>query len=97
MRHIHHLDDRISVLEAKLLSVQFPLSGEAVTSAEYSDVTNVMRRLSLQVAGIQRLRRDVSHLQVSRRERQDSVQHIPDQCSCPAGMFIYIFAFDGHT
>jgi hypothetical protein len=53
------------------------------------DLSNVVRKLEMQVAGIQRLKRDVSHLKLTRREqRQASVQPSfasPDSCSCPAG------------
>jgi hypothetical protein len=53
------------------------------------DLTNVVRKLEMQVAGIQRLKRDVSHMKLTRREqRQASVQPSfasPDSCSCPAG------------
>lgn len=45
---------------------------------------HILQKLSLQVSGIQRLRRDVSHLKASRRgERQASVH--PTDCSCPPG------------
>lgn len=84
VRHMRHLDDRITILEAKLQNSQYSPPG-AAASAEFTDVAaNVMRKLSLQVAGIQRLRRDVSHLQVARRERQASIQQSPE-CVCPPG------------
>lgn len=45
---------------------------------------HILQKLSLEVSGIRRLRRDVSHLKASRRgERQASVH--PADCSCPPG------------
>lgn len=80
IRHLRHLDDRISILEAKLSA-----SGLSSGENEFSDVANVVRKLSLQVAGIQRLRRDVSHIQLTRRaQRQASIQQSPE-CVCPPG------------
>lgn len=102
VRHMRHLDDRITILEAKIhhqqqqkqqlqqqqlqQQQQQTVSFSQPATAEFTDVANVMRKLSLQVAGIQRLRRDVSHLQVARRERQASIQQSPE-CVCPPGMF----------
>jgi len=88
LRHLRHLDDRVSMLEAKLQTIEVPADFVDGTSAEFSDVANVVRKLSLQVAGIQRLRRDVSHLQVSRREqRQASIsQSVSPECVCPPGL-----------
>lgn len=43
---------------------------------------DLLRQLTAQVAGIHRLRRDVSQLQVSRKERQSGS---PD-CICPPGL-----------
>lgn len=56
------------------------------TNADNGDeqFAHILQKLSLQVSGIQRLRRDVSHLKASRRgERQASVH--PTDCSCPPG------------
>lgn len=46
---------------------------------------DVVRKLSLQVEGIQRLRRDVSHLKLTRQQRQTAIEQTPDFCGCPAG------------
>lgn len=103
LRHFRHMDDRISILESKLQQIlQFSTrSAETVVAtdqdaatgftatADFSDVASVVRKLSLQVQGIQRLRRDVSHLQMTRR--QASIQS-EQECMCPAGeCFIFLF------
>lgn len=107
IRHLRHIDDRVTVLEAKLQNIIQPFaqkltatSSATSTGDEFTDVANVVRKLSLQVAGIQRLRRDVSHLQFTRRSnRQASVQQSPE-CVCPAGkeifiIFLHLFSFYG--
>lgn len=85
VRHLRHLEDRMTALESRLQS-DVPLSYLKTSSSsnEYADIASDMRKLSLQVSGIQRLRRDVSHLQIGRRERQVSVQQSND-CGCPPG------------
>lgn len=86
VRHLRDLEDRMTALEARLQS-DVPLSylkTSSSSSNEYADIASDMRKLSLQVSGIQRLRRDVSHLQIGRRERQVSVQQSND-CGCPPG------------
>lgn len=98
IRHLRHIDDRVTILEAKLQNIIQPFAqklsatSSATAGDEFTDVANVVRKLSLQVAGIQRLRRDVSHLQFTRRSnRQASVQQSPE-CVCPAGkVFFFIF------
>lgn len=47
------------------------------------EFSNLVNKLSYQVSGIERLRRDVSYLQ-RRGERQASVQQSPE-CVCPPG------------
>lgn len=102
LRHFRHLDDRISILESTLQQfMQMRQRSEVVeavaadnvapatgftATADFSDVTSVVRKLSLQMQGIQRLRRDVSHLQMTRR--QASIQSEQD-CMCPAGEFLF--------
>lgn len=86
VRYLHHLEDRMTTLEVRLQQSDVPLSYlKTSTSDEFADIASDMRKLSLQVSGIQRLRRDVSHLQIGRRERQVSVQQSND-CGCPPGM-----------
>lgn len=86
VRYLQLLEDRMTTLEARLQS-DIPLSYQKTSASnEFSDIASDMRKLSLQVSGIQRLRRDVSHLQIGRRERQASVQQSND-CGCPPGMF----------
>lgn len=138
IRNFDRLDERISVLEAKLkiFPIQFlqslatlpsatsssstsgndtmsadALTSEAVTAATASilsdddddddddgeaiaggssvasadEFANIVRKLSVQMHGIQRLRRDVTYLKASRRgERQTSVQQT-SECMCPPG------------
>lgn len=87
VRYIRHLEDRMTTLEVRLQQGDVPISSylKSSTSDEIADIASDMRKLSLQVSGIQRLRRDVSHLQIGRRERQVSVQQSND-CGCPPGM-----------
>lgn len=95
LKNFQHMDDRIHILEAKLKTITLPQSftpttlpassaASTATPSDYLDLGNVMQKISLQVAGIDRLRRDVSHLQLSRRERQASIQQSPD-CVCQPG------------
>lgn len=140
IRNFHRLDERISVLEAKLriFPIQFlqslaslpsapsspssslsslsnnatvnteALTPEAAAAAAPStlnddendddddeigdgsfasadEFANIVRKLSVQMSGIQRLRRDVTYLKASRRgERQASVQQT-SECMCPPG------------
>ncbi len=85
VRYLRHLEDRMTTLEARLQG-DVPVSYlKTSTADEFADIASDMRKLSLQVSGIQRLRRDVSQLQIGRRERQVSVQQSND-CGCPPGM-----------
>lgn len=64
--------------------------GGGDSSVEYEDMKSVVRKLSLQVEGIQRLRRDVSHLKLTRQQRQTAIEQSPeDMCSCPPGKCNY--------
>lgn len=57
--------------------------------ASADEFANIVRKLSVQISGIQRLRRDVTYLKASRRgERQASVQQT-SECMCPPGKFIW--------
>lgn len=50
-----------------------------------NEFSHILRKLSVQMSGIQRLRRDVTYLKASRRgERQASVQQ-SSECMCPPG------------
>lgn len=93
VRHIRHLEERMITLEARLQNDDVPLSYlKTSTADDFADIASDMRKLSLQVSGIQRLRRDVSQLQIGRRERQVSVQQSND-CGCPPGMFVCSILF----
>lgn len=133
IRHISHLDERVSVLEAKLrkFPIQFLQTLPSTTSSPPTDdddgdddddimqivnrtvqddngmtgsdaatteplasmeFANVVRQLSEHMSGIQRLRRDVSHLKASRRgERQASISP-PTECMCPPGKKTTLFS-----
>ncbi|GAB0088213.1 Collagen alpha chain CG42342 [Sergentomyia squamirostris] len=82
LHYMNHLDDRLTVVEAKLQNIQS--TGGSFVEPPFTDVASVVRKLSLEVAGIQRLRRDVSHLKVTRQQRQTAIQQTPD-CVCPPG------------
>lgn len=59
------------------------IAGDSLASAD--EFANIVRKLSVQISGIQRLRRDVTYLKASRRgERQASVQQT-SECMCPPG------------
>lgn len=130
IQKFQQLEERISVLEAKLriFPIQFlqslAPSPSTTSSTEYSSssasssatptksstenasiafetnlnaetsntdqISHVLQKLSLQLSGMQRLRRDVTHLKASRRgERQASVQP-NSECMCPAGKFFIL-------
>lgn len=60
-------------------------SSEDIVSDPSAEMLQTIRQLSLHDSGIERLRRDISQLQLSRTERQSSmIQSSPD-CGCPAG------------
>lgn len=68
--------------------------GSSTEEEEYEDMKSVVRKLSLQVEGIQRLRRDVSHLKLTRQQRQTAIEQSPeDMCTCPPGKLILIPIF----
>lgn len=57
--------------------------GTWIVKDEFPDVANVVKKVALQEFGLERLKRDISHLK--RREgRQASLQQSPE-CICPAG------------
>lgn len=91
-RHIRYLDDRITIMETKMenFNLQYSQAGKGYTLSNEQpappDIENIIRKMSLEVAGIGRLRRDVSTLQISRQERQASIQQSPD-CICQPGIY----------
>lgn len=89
IRHLRQLDDRVSMLEAQIKSLPAVWLDRIVDTPlkdpeEMESVADVMRRLSEQVSGISRLRRDVSQLKSRRNERQTNGD-ISNGCMCPAG------------
>lgn len=96
IRHLRHLDDRLTALEAQLLGGGNTGASVGASSASWGptgassapvDYTNVVRKLSMQAEGIQRLRRDVSQLHAIRRQqRQTSIQS-SQECTCPPGEY----------
>lgn len=68
------------------------ISNSTITTESYDEFSNIVRKLSLQLSGIHRLRRDVSHLQASSRRgaRQTSVQQSSSDCTCPPGKYYSI-------
>ncbi|XP_055381364.1 collagen alpha chain CG42342-like [Condylostylus longicornis] len=142
LRHLRHLDDRITILETKIdnflpflkyrrnsKSTSSSSSGGGLVSssssstsslknknifengivdvvndennsiqqsssvtddnddplADFTNVANVVRKLSVEVQGIQRLRRDVSHLQLTRRQQRQTAVQSSQECMCPPG------------
>lgn len=90
IRHIRVLNDRVSMLEAQIhaLPAAWLQRGADATSQlkdpeDLESVADVMRRLSAQVSGISRLRRDVSQLKTSKRNERQAGES--GQCMCPAG------------
>lgn len=53
---------------------------------EFPDVANVVKKVALQEFGLERLKRDISQLKLTRNRenRQASIQQSPE-CVCPAG------------
>lgn len=53
---------------------------------EFPDVANVVKKVALQEFGLERLKRDISQLKLTRKRenRQASIQQSPE-CVCPAG------------
>lgn len=58
---------------------------------DFTNVGNVVRKVALQEYGLERLKRDVSHLKLSNRRehRQAPLQQSPE-CICPAGNYCFL-------
>lgn len=98
LRHIANLDERLAVVE-QMMDGRLPLppafanappgtwgTFDSTSSTSDDFPGDVLQKITLNLAGMQRMRRDVSHLQLTRHERQASIQQSPD-CVCQPGMF----------
>lgn len=58
---------------------------------DFTSVANVVRKVALQEYGLERLKRDVSHIKSSNRRehRQAPLQQSPE-CICPAGNYRFL-------
>lgn len=87
------IEERLSVLESQIRDVHrssrraygagTPRSREEQEQEE--SVSDVVRKISLQIAELPRIRRDVSALKLSRATRQASIQPMEGECMCPPG------------
>lgn len=61
---------------------------------EFPDVANVVKKVALQEFGLERLKRDISQLKLTRNRenRQASIQQSPE-CVCPAGKTNLTFVY----
>lgn len=90
------IEDRLSVLESQIRDVYRssrrayggPRSREEQEQEE--SVSDVVRKISLQIAELPRIRRDVSALKLSRATRQASIQPLEGgECMCPPGESLF--------
>lgn len=103
------LENRIEVIETQIRILeqqqQQQQSGATAThnranknDDEFPDVANVVKKVALQEFGLERLKRDISQLKLTRNRenRQASIQQSPE-CVCPAGktnltsFFLYLY------
>ena len=89
LKYMRHLDNRILILEEKL-HASTDTSHSSGNSGNSASTDGVVQQLALQMVGLDRLKRDVSHLQIMRQERQASIQQSPD-CGCPPGKPLYLY------
>uniref|UniRef100_A0A182JGK3 Uncharacterized protein n=1 Tax=Anopheles atroparvus TaxID=41427 RepID=A0A182JGK3_ANOAO len=85
------IEERLSLLEAQVSDVYRRITlrkdpqGEEMEQAEQT-VSDVVRKISHQIAELPRMRRDLTALKVSRKDRQAAVQQIGNECMCPPGV-----------
>uniref|UniRef100_A0A182YGN5 Uncharacterized protein n=1 Tax=Anopheles stephensi TaxID=30069 RepID=A0A182YGN5_ANOST len=91
------IEDRLSLLEAQVSDVyrritlrkmDAAVATGIVEQAEEESMSDVVRKISHQIAELPRMRRDLSALKVSRKDRQAAVQQTGTECLCPAGRFL---------
>lgn len=80
------LESKVESLESEIRTLNKKhATATLFNDDEFPDVANVVKKVALQEFGLERLKRDISQLKVTRREnRQASVQQSPE-CICPAG------------
>lgn len=91
-------EERLSLLEAQMSDVYRRItlrrmdgSGAVATdgtdqaSTQEESMSEVVRKISHQIAELPRMRRDLSALKVSRKDRQAAIQQIGTECMCPPG------------
>lgn len=88
IRHIRLLNDRVSILEARIQALPEQwLDRVTVADAtlkepeDVESIATVIRRLSAQVSGMSRIRRDVSNL----KSRRQTASQQTGECMCPPG------------
>lgn len=89
IRQFSQINDRVSIIEAQLQTLPQQWLDRATDPIftepkEYDNIANVVRKLSAEVTGMSRLRRDVTHLKMKRGERQTQA----GECQCPPGIYI---------
>uniref|UniRef100_A0A182F6H9 Uncharacterized protein n=1 Tax=Anopheles albimanus TaxID=7167 RepID=A0A182F6H9_ANOAL len=61
--------------------------GSSLEDEGDQSVSDLVRKISHQIAELPRMRRDLSALKVSRKDRQTSVQQLGNECMCPPGTY----------
>uniref|UniRef100_A0A182MMD1 Uncharacterized protein n=1 Tax=Anopheles culicifacies TaxID=139723 RepID=A0A182MMD1_9DIPT len=95
------IEDRLSLLEAQVSDVyrritlrKMDVAAAAASIAtgiadeaeeEEETMSDVVRKISHQIAELPRMRRDLSALKISRKDRQAAIQQIGNECMCPPG------------
>ena len=86
------IEERLSLVEAQIK--QFfvynnPNPNNNNELINESNISHIVKKLSLQISELPRIRRDVSSLKLSRKDRrQASVQQIGGECVCPPGNLV---------
>uniref|UniRef100_A0A182W1H8 Uncharacterized protein n=1 Tax=Anopheles minimus TaxID=112268 RepID=A0A182W1H8_9DIPT len=94
------IEDRLSLLEAQVSDVYRRITlrkmnvaaasaaaavATGIVDEEEESMSDVVRKISHQIAELPRMRRDLSALKISRKDRQAAIQQIGNECMCPPG------------
>uniref|UniRef100_A0A182K792 Uncharacterized protein n=1 Tax=Anopheles christyi TaxID=43041 RepID=A0A182K792_9DIPT len=83
------IEERLSLLEARVSDVYRRITlrrmdvSPVANDVEEESMSEVVRKISHQIAELPRMRRDLSALKVSRKDRQAAIQQIGNECMCP--------------
>uniref|UniRef100_A0A182P6S7 Uncharacterized protein n=1 Tax=Anopheles epiroticus TaxID=199890 RepID=A0A182P6S7_9DIPT len=94
------IEERLSLVEAQVSDVYRRITlrrmdGSAPVQEEEEEesMSEVVRKISHQIAELPRMRRDLSALKVSRKDRQAAVQQTGNECMCPPGRSMELHYF----